>query len=93
MKQYKIVITLEFPHHEEFVVWEPELYGRIVYGGLNLEEILYDKEKNNYTEDLLSATIELYDDPKVTDIDTRIGDDVVTRQILIGTKILPIRIL
>jgi hypothetical protein len=92
MKQYKIVITLEFPHHEEFVVWEPELYGKLCYNRIDVEQLLYDKEKNGYTEELLSATIELYDDPKVTEIDTKLGDDTIRRQILIGTKILPIRV-
>jgi hypothetical protein len=91
MKQYKIVITLEFPHHEEFVVWEPELYGKLCYNNIDVEKLLYDKEKNGYVDDLLSATIELYDDPKVTDIEMKLGDQLQIRQILIGTKILPIR--
>ena len=31
-KNYKVVATIEFPDgKEEFVLWEPELYGQMVY--------------------------------------------------------------
>ena len=90
MKNYKIVITLEFEHHEEYVVWEPELYGSMVYRGIDVEKVLFDQQKMGYNAKPIYATIELYDNPIVQEIDVTIGNNQVRRQILIGTKILPI---
>lgn len=90
MKNYKIVITLEFEHHEEYVIWEPELYGQLVYSGKNVEQILFDQKTMGYNAKPIYATIELYDNPVVQEIDVTIGNNQVRRQIIIGTKILPI---
>lgn len=90
MKNYKIVITLEFPHHDEYVIWEPELYGQLIYSGYDLEEMLFDVEKMNYNVKPIYATIELYDNPILQELDVTIGDRVVRRQILVGKKVLPI---
>jgi hypothetical protein len=85
MKNYKIVVTLEFPHHEEYVVWEPELYGQMKYTGVDVEKILYNVEPKP-----IFAIIELYDNPIIQEIDVKIGEDIVRKQLLIGTKILPL---
>ena len=85
MKNYKIVITLEFPHHEEYVVWEPELYGKMKYAGVDVEKVLFEVEPKP-----IFALIELYDNPIIQEIDVRVGDNTIRRQLLIGTKILPI---
>lgn len=94
MKQYKIVITIEFEDgHEEFVVWEPELLGAMLYGGIDLYEFFYDPKKNNLTQQPVLVKLELFDDPIIKNIQVKIGDVLVNRQILIGTKILPIKTL
>jgi hypothetical protein len=85
MKNYKIVITLEFPHHEEYVVWEPEFYGQMKYSGIDVEKVLFNVEPQP-----IYATLELYENPNIQEIDVKVGDNIIRRQLLIGTKILPI---
>ena len=94
MKQYKIVVTIEFEDgHEEFVVWEPELLGAMLYGGVDLYDFFYNPTKNNLSQQPILVKLELFDDPIVKDIQVKIGDEMILRQILIGTKILPIKTL
>ena len=92
MKTYKAVLTLEFQDgHEEFVIWEPELLGSLLYNDVDIFGMFYDPKTKYFTKQLLFVKIELYESPQVKDVQVRIGDNEVTRQILIGTKILPIR--
>lgn len=91
MKNYKIAITIEFPHHTEYVIWEPEMLGHLMYNGINIEDIFYNIEKNGFKDPPVHVLIELYEDPKIEQITQKMNDKEVLMQILIGTKILPIR--
>ena len=91
MKNYKIAVTIEFPHHTEYVIWEPEMLGALMYNGVDIQSIFYDTSKNGFTDVPVHVLIELYDNPALEQITQRINGNEVQMQILIGTKILPIR--
>lgn len=92
MKIYKVVATIEFPDgREEFVLWEPELYGEMVYRGVDIEGLFYNTLGSNSNTAPVSVLIELYENPVVEKIRSKMGEDEVMLDLLIGTKIFPIR--
>lgn len=91
MKDYKVVIRIEFPHHEEYVIWEPELYGNLAYQEIDLETLFYDTEKNGFQEKPIIVDMDLYESPQVKEIDMLMAGVPVKRQMIIGTKVFPIR--
>jgi hypothetical protein len=92
MKTYKVVATIEFPDgREEFVLWEPELFGQMMYRGVDLYNLFYDTSKNGFIDAPVTVLIELYENPTVKEIVSKIGDNEVLIDVLIGNKIFPIR--
>ena len=91
MKNYKIVITMEFPNGDErFVIWEPELYGKLVYSGVDVEQFLTDMSKNDFKTPPLTYLIELWENPHLENIVSVIGSNKVILPICVGTKVFPI---
>jgi hypothetical protein len=79
---YKIVISLLFPDgNEEYVIWEPVLYGEMLDKGVDLYSLFYSSElvKNPPLE----VNIFLYSNPSVSP--TPLG------QLLLGKRICFIR--
>jgi len=92
MKTYKVVATIEFPDgHEEFVLWEPELYGEMIYGGVDMAELFYKTLGGDFNTAPVNVLIELYENPIVKKIMSKIGDEEIYLDLLIGTKVFPIR--
>ena len=92
MKNYKVVAKIEFPNgREEFVLWEPELYGQMVYRGVDMYELFYNTSKNGFEVAPVNVLIELYENPVVNKIVSKIGDNEVLLDILIGNEVFPIR--
>lgn len=92
MKTYKVVATIEFPDgREEFVLWEPELYGEMIYRGVDMVELFYNTLGGDSNTSPVSVLIELYENPVVKKIMSKIGDEEIYLDLLIGTKIFPIR--
>lgn len=93
MKNYKVVLTIDYPHHTEYVIWEPEMLGVMLYKGVDLYKLFYETKPSpmQNADAPVNVLIELYEDPQVKEIIQRIEDKEVQMQILIGTKILPIR--
>jgi hypothetical protein len=91
-KIYKVVATIEFPDgKEEFVIWEPELYGQMLYRGIDVREMFYDTSKNGFKVAPVNVLIELYENPQVKQIMSKMEDMEVYLDLLIGTKVFPIR--
>ena len=92
MKNYKIVATIEFPDgREEFVLWEPELYGEMVYRGVDMYELFYNTSKNGFEVAPVNVLIELYENPIVRKIGSRIKGNEEIIDLLVGNKVFPIR--
>ena len=92
MKDYKIVATIEFSDgREEYVIWEPEFYGEMIYRGIDMYELFYNTSKNDFNVSPVNVLIELYENPVVKKIVSKIGDEEVYLDLLIGTKVFPIR--
>ena len=87
---YKVVISLEFPDGSiEYVIWELELYGRLCYINADFEEMFYNK--NNFKIQPVDVLIEIWDNPFVSTIESRVGDKVGLVQICTGNKVLPLK--
>lgn len=92
MKNYKVVISMEFPDSSmEYVIWEPELYGKLCYLKADFEAMFYDTTKNNFQVAPVDVSIDLYENPQVTTISSQIGDKVGLKQLLVGTRVLPLK--
>lgn len=92
MKNYKVVISLEFPNGDiEYVIWEPELYGKLAYMNADFESMFYDTTKNNFQVAPVDVLIELYDNPQLTTISSQIGDKLGLKQLLVGDRVLPLK--
>ena len=92
MKNYKIVCSIEFPNGSvEYVIWEPEFYGEMLYKGIDVSELFYNISRNGFADAPVDVLVELYDNPQIKEIGVKIGDNEQVRQLLIGTKVLPIR--
>ena len=91
-KNYKIVATIEFPDgREEYVIWEPEFYGDMIYNQVDIYNLFYNTSKNGFKVAPVNVLIELYNNPVVKKIMSKIGDTEVYLDLLIGTKVFPIR--
>lgn len=91
MKEYKIVITIEFPNGDErFVIWEPELYGNMVYNKIDVGQVLENMCKNDFEVAPLSYLLELWENPHLKNIVSKIGSNELVQQICVGKKIFPI---
>ena len=92
MKDYKVVATIEFPNgREEYVIWEPELYGAMIYRGVDMYELFYNTSKNGFKDPPVNVLIELYETPIVKKIGSRIEGNEQIVDLLVGVKVLPIR--
>jgi hypothetical protein len=92
MKTYKVVATIEFPDgKEEFVIWEPELYGQMLYRGIDIKEMFYNTSKNGFKVAPVNVLIELYENPQVKQMVSKIEGMEVNIDLLIGNKVFPIR--
>lgn len=92
MKNYKVVISLEFPNGDiEYVIWEPELYGKLAYINADFESMFYDTTKNNFQVAPVDVLIELYDNPQITTISSQIGNKLGLKQLLVGERVLPLK--
>ena len=92
MKNYKVVATIEFPDgREEFVLWEPELYGQMVYRGVDMYELFYNTSKNGFEVAPVNVLIELYENPVVRKIGSKIEGNEEIVDLLVGNRIFPIR--
>jgi len=92
MKNYKVVISLEFPDGSiEYVIWEPELYGKLAYMNADFDSMFYDTSKNNFQTPPVDVLIELYDNPQVTTISSQMGDKLGLKQLLVGERVLPLK--
>lgn len=92
MKNYKVVITLSFPDgSEEYVIWEPELYGKLSYMNADFNAIFFDTTKNNFQVAPVEVLIELWENPQLTTISSQIGDKVGLKQICVGSRVLPLK--
>ncbi len=90
MKNYKVVITLEFPDGSvEYVIWEPELYGKLCYMNADFEEVFYNK--NNFKVQPIDVLFELWENPSVSSVSSQIGDKLGLKQICVGTKVIPLK--
>lgn len=91
MKKYKIVITIEFPNGDErFVIWEPELYGEMVYRGVDVGQVLENMSKNDFKTPPLSYLLELWENPRLENIVSKIGSNELLQQLCIGKRVFPI---
>lgn len=91
MKNYKIVITIELPNGDEhFVIWEPELYGELVGKGVDMETFLTEFVKNDFKVVPVSYLIELWNNPTIKQLVSKIGSNEVIREVCIGERIFPI---
>jgi len=92
MKNYKVVAKIEFPNgREEFVLWEPELYGQMVYRGVDMYELFYNTSKNGFEVAPVNVLIELYENPVVRKIGSKIEGNEEIVDLLVGNRIFPIR--
>ena len=91
MKEYKIVITIELPNGDEhFVIWEPELYGELVKTGVNMEEFLQTSVVKDFKVSPVSYLIELWNNPQVKPLVSKMGSNEVIRYVCFGERIFPI---
>lgn len=93
MKNYKVIATIEFPNgNEEYVVWEPELYGQMVMNNIDIHSLFYDTSKNGFRDAPLNVRIDLYDNPTIQEIGQTMNSEHFTRQLLVGKKVIPMAI-
>jgi hypothetical protein len=91
MKNYKIVITIELPNGDEhFVIWEPELYGDLLKKGVDIETFLVEFVKNDFKVSPVSYLIELWNNPTIKPIVSKMGSNEVIRELCVGERIFPI---
>lgn len=91
MKEYKIVITIELPSGEEFfVIWEPELYGNLLRQGVNVGEMLQNMCINDFKVVPVNYLLELWVNPHIKNIVSKIGSNEFTRQVCVGSRLFPI---
>ena len=88
---YKIVVDILFPNgNEEYVIWEPLMFGEMIEKGVNFNELFYNSPDAIRTPPL-EVNIWLYHNPTLTTITQNIGLKMVIRQLLTGRKIFLIR--
>jgi hypothetical protein len=87
---YKVVCTIEFPHHTEYVIWEPEFLGQMMYKGIDIESIFYNTEKNGFIDAPVNVLIELYKNPTLLEIPSKNEGELQQIPLLVGEKVLPI---
>lgn len=89
-KIYKVVITLEFPDGSiEYIIWEPELYGKLCYMQTDFQEMFYNK--NNFKVQPIYVLFELWENPRVSTIASRVGDKIGMEQICAGSRVIPLK--
>ena len=88
---YKVVCTIEFQFHTEYVIWEPEFLGQMMYKGIDIEQLFFNTEKNGFTDPPNNVLIELYKNPTLVPIPSQ-NEGESQIQLLVGEKVLPIRI-
>ena len=87
---YKLVLVIEFlDGNEEYIIWEPLFYAQMVEKGVDFNKLFFSPEF--IPTPPLNVHLYLYNNPQVKNIGHRIGDNEVSRQILIGTKICYIK--
>lgn len=92
MKDYKVVCSIEFPDgHYEYVLWEPEFYGKMVQHNVDIYSLFYDTSRNGFSDQPLEVSIDLYDNPIVQTMRSIMGDNEVSIQMLVGTKVIPLK--
>lgn len=83
---------MEFPDGSmEYVIWEPELYGKLAYMNADFNEMFYNTSKNNFQVAPVDVLIELYENPQITTISSQIGDKMGLKQLLTGNRVLPLK--
>ncbi len=88
---YKIVVNIVFPDgDEEFVIWEPLMYGDMIDRGVDFHKLFYHTPDAIRTPPL-EVHLFLYHNPIVTNISQNTGDNKVIRQLLVGRKICYIK--
>jgi hypothetical protein len=84
---YKIVVVLEFlDGTEEFVIWEPKMYGDMIKHNVNFTKMFYESPEIVSTPPLF-VNLFLYNDPKVVEVDSTVGDKLSRREILMGENL------
>lgn len=88
---YKIVVTFLFPDGtEEYLLWEPLMYGDMIDKGVDFHTLFFDTSKNGLNTSPLEVHLDLYLDPTIQEITQNWGDKQVIRQLLIGRRICPL---
>lgn len=88
----KVVITLEFANgDEEYVIWEPELYGYLIKSQVDIPAMLADSVKNDFSTPPMSYHLELWENPHIQKIVSKIGSNEFIRNVCVGKKLFPIR--
>jgi hypothetical protein len=88
---YKIVVNIVFPDgDEEYVIWEPLMYGEMIDRGIDFNELFYNSP-DAITTPPLEVHILLYHNPTLTTISQNTGSNKVIRQLLLGRKICLIK--
>lgn len=83
MLDYKIVVSILFPNgNEEYVIWEPIMFGDMLDKGVDLYSLFFRSPEVIKTTPL-EVNIFLYADPKITN--TNLG------QLLVGKRICLIK--
>lgn len=91
MKNYKIVCSIEYSDgHMEYVIWEPEFYGQMMYSNVSVRDLFYKPSLNEFSDQIVDVLLELWENPQVQNIMSKMGDNEVFHQICIGKKIFPI---
>lgn len=91
LNEYKIVVNILFPDgNEEYVIWEPLMYGEMIDRKIDLYELFYNSP-DAITTPPLEVHIFLYHNPIVTNISQNTGDNKVIRQLLVGRRICHIK--
>jgi hypothetical protein len=91
---YKVVCAIEFPNgDEEYVIWDLRFYGEMVKNNVDIYSLFYDTSRNGFADAPVGVSISIYDNPQVKQIGLKMGDNEVSKDILIGEKILPISFL
>lgn len=92
MKTYKVVASIEFPNgQEEYVIWEPEFYGTMLYKQIDIVGLFYNTSENGFLDAPVSVLLELWENPQIKKIVSKIGDNEVSQDLLIGKRVFPIR--
>ena len=90
-KIYKVVISMEFPDGSmEYVIWEPEFFGKMRYAGMDISKLFYDTSSNGFLDAPVDVLVELWKNPQVKKITSKTGDKEVLIEICVGEKIIPL---